>query len=87
MAAPPSQELEPPANPGRFIPVRCGALLETASHLTAIQCSHLHRADTGLIDIVDDHTGDALVDHLLDRAGAIGKHRGSATLGHDTRAI
>src|ERR1700722_9695913 len=60
-------------------------LLETASHLAAIQCGHLHRSDTGLIDIVDDHAGDALVDHLPDRAGAIGEYGGSARhcLDHD----
>src|SRR5580700_4933001 len=61
------------------------ALLEPASHPAAIQCSHLHRSDTGLIDIVDDHAVDTLVDHLRDRAGTIGEYRGSARhcLNHD----
>jgi hypothetical protein len=61
------------------------ALLETQSHLAAIQCSHLHRSDTGLIDIVDDHSGDPSVDHFRDGAGAIGEHRSAARhrLDHD----
>src|ERR1700722_15166293 len=65
--------------------MRGEALLETASHLAAIQCGHLHRSDTGLIDIVDDHAGDALVAHPPARAGAIGEYGGSARhcLDHD----
>src|SRR5450631_2901042 len=47
---------------------RSKALLEPASHLAAVQCSHLHQSDTGLIDIVDDHAGYALIDHLRHRA-------------------
>ena len=60
---------------------RCEALLEAASHLPAIaDRRHLHRNGAGLVDLYDDHAGDALIDHLLDRAGAIGKYRGSQTI-------
>src|SRR5712671_6508847 len=49
---------------------RCEALLETATHLATIQRSHLRQRNAGLIDIVDDHAGDALVDHFRDRSSA-----------------
>src|SRR5580704_5452686 len=65
--------------------MRREALLEASSDLAAVQCGHLRRGDTGLIDIVDDHACDTLVDDLLDRAGAIGEYGRSARhcLDHD----
>jgi hypothetical protein len=54
------------------------ALLEPALDPEAIQCTYLRQTDTSLIDIVDDHARDTLVDHLRDRAGTIGEYRGSA---------
>jgi hypothetical protein len=80
VAPPRGVTVEAPIDPNVVIchATRCKALLEPTSHLAAIQRSHPHRSDTGLIDIVDDHAGDALVDHLWDRAGAIGEYWSSA---------
>jgi hypothetical protein len=68
---------EAPIDPNIIIcrSVRREALLETAAHLVAIQRRHLLQRGASLIDIFDDHAGDPLVDHLRNRARAIGEDR------------